>query len=59
MRAEVAKNSIVRDDLGPPSDIGRYLVLSERDLARFVGTGRLVTDNNAFFPPTRDAILLR
>ena len=51
--AEGAENSIVRDDLGPPHVIARYLVMSERDLARYLGAGRVVTDNNAYFMPAR------
>jgi spermidine synthase len=44
-----AENSIVFDDLGPPPAIVRYLVMYEEDLGRYVRSGPVVTDNNAYF----------
>lgn len=46
-----AENPTVVDDLGPPRAIARYLVMGERVLERYVGEGRVVTDNNAYFMP--------
>ncbi len=51
--AAAADNTIVRDDLGPPLAIVGYLALFEKGLGVYVGSGPLVTDNNAFFLPIR------
>ena len=51
--AEGAKNPNVLNDLGPPHVIAGYQEMSEGNLERWFGTGRVVTDNNAYFMPTR------
>jgi spermidine synthase len=50
--AEGAENPIVWDHLGPPAVIAGYLLMSETELATYVGAGRVVTDNNAYFIPS-------
>ncbi len=50
--ARAADNSTVLDDLGPPEVIRGYLAMDEEALAQYVGPGRLITDNNAFFLPS-------
>ncbi len=51
--APAADNSIVQDDLGLPLVISNYLTMYEAGVAAYVGPGRVVTDNNAFFLPVR------
>ncbi len=48
-----AENPNVLNDLGPPYVIAGYQEMSEGSMERWFGAGRLVTDNNAYFMPTR------
>jgi spermidine synthase len=48
-----ATNPNVLNDLGPPSVIAQYQEMSEGNMERWFGAGRLVTDNNAYFMPPR------
>jgi hypothetical protein len=47
-----AENSFVQADLGLPSTLPTYLIMTEEELNGYVGPGPLVTDNNAFFLPS-------
>jgi len=51
--ARASDNPIVTRDLGPPMSIAGYLAMSDMMLARYVGFGPAVTDNNAYFMPVR------
>jgi len=51
--ARSSDNPIVTRDLGSPMDIAGYLAMSDRMLARYIGFGPAVTDNNAYFMPVR------
>ncbi|MFQ5705013.1 MAG: fused MFS/spermidine synthase [Gemmatimonadales bacterium] len=53
MLAPAANDSIVVKDLGGPVAISKYLAMYEKGLGVYVGSGPLVTDNNAFFLPIR------
>ena len=46
-------NPIVVRDLGPPEAIAGYVAMAEADLTSYIGRGRVVTDNDAFFMPAR------
>ena len=46
-------NPLVRKDLGSPSDISGYVSMMGVAFARYVRSGPIVTDNNAFFVPIR------
>ncbi|MCG8468970.1 MAG: fused MFS/spermidine synthase [Gemmatimonadetes bacterium] len=46
-------NPRVTADLGDRAAMGGYLAMSGRALARYLGTGPIATDNDAFFMPIR------
>lgn len=48
-----AANPIVTRDLGPPETIASYVAMAEADLTGYIGRGPVITDNNAFFMPSR------
>ncbi|MCY3600617.1 MAG: fused MFS/spermidine synthase [Gemmatimonadetes bacterium] len=48
-----AANPMVVRDLGPPEAIAGYAAMAEGDLARYIGRGPVITDNDAFFMPAR------
>ena len=52
---EGGENANVLNDLGTPPVIARYLEMTDEDLERWFGAGRVVTDNNAYFMPPRGA----
>lgn len=47
----VSRQPEVLKDLGDVAHIERYWIMNSDQLQQFVGTGRLVTDNNAYFLP--------
>jgi spermidine synthase len=47
----VSSQPEVLKDLGDVANIERYWIMNSDQLQQFVGTGRLVTDNNAYFLP--------
>ena len=51
--ARVSDNPIITRDLGPPMSIAGYVAMSDMMLARYIGFGPAVTDNNAYFMPVR------
>ncbi len=48
-----AANPIVVRDLGPPETIAGYVAMAEADLTGYIGRGPVITDNDAFFMPSR------
>lgn len=48
-----AANPIVARDLGPPETIAGYVAMAEADLTGYIGRGPVITDNDAFFMPSR------
>ncbi len=51
--ARAAANPTVTRDLGPPETIVRYLAMPPDALGNYVRDGPIVTDNTAFFLPSR------
>lgn len=49
--AKAADNPFVQADLGSPLLLPSYLAMDENELAHYINSGSLVTDNNAFFLP--------
>jgi len=50
--SRAAEDPSVRKELGAPEEILAYLAFDEGALDDFVGSGPIVTDNNAFFLPS-------
>jgi hypothetical protein len=46
-----ANNPAVREDLGGPEQISRYLIIEAEQFRQFAGEGEVVQKNNAFFLP--------